>query len=151
MLMCWILWSTKISASDILHPDHLPIVFHILDHVRTTELSEPLEKFTDWERFQNLASNLVSPRIETNSGIEADKGALEFTASIASAYRLSTSKVKLSELNSDIPSLDRLLKHKKRLRKPWQETRDPVCKKAFNWISKTIRHMTRKRAFERWE
>jgi hypothetical protein len=51
------------------------------------------------------------------------------------------------ELNSDIPDLDKLLKHKKRLRKIWQETRDPMCKKEFNWISKT----TRKRALVRWE
>jgi hypothetical protein len=99
----------------------------------------------------NLASNSLSPRIEINSGVEADKAALEFTASIASAYRLSTSKAKIPELNSHIPGLDKLLKHKTRLRKLWQETRDSVCKKEFNLISKTIRCMTRKRALERWE
>jgi hypothetical protein len=90
------------------------------------KLSESFKKFTDWERFQNLVSTLISPRIEINSGLEADKATLEFTTSIASAYRPSTSKVKLSELNSDIPGLDRLLKHKKRLSKLWQETRDPI-------------------------
>jgi hypothetical protein len=47
--------------------------------------SEPFEKFADWERFQNLASNLISPRIEINSGVEADKAALEITASITLA------------------------------------------------------------------
>jgi hypothetical protein len=26
-----------------------------------------------------------------------------------------------------------------------------VCKKAVNWVSKSIRHMTRKKALERWE
>jgi hypothetical protein len=138
-------------VSDILDSDHLPIVFHILEHVTTRKFSEPFEKFTDWERFQNLASNLISPRIEINSGVEADKTALEFTASIASVYRLSTNKVKISELKSDIPGLDKLLKHKKRLRKLWQETRDTLCKKEFNWISKTIRCLTCKRALERWE
>jgi hypothetical protein len=104
-------------------------VFHILYHVTTKILSDPLEKCTDWEQFQILVSNLVSPRIEINAGVEADKAALEFTASIASAYRLSTSKVKLAELNSDVPGLDRLLKHKKRLRKLWQETRSQCAKK----------------------
>jgi hypothetical protein len=48
--------------------------------------------------------------------VQADKAALEFAASIASVYRLWTSKVKVSEINSDIPGLDMLLKHKKRLR-----------------------------------
>jgi hypothetical protein len=40
--------------SDILDSDHLPIIFHILDHVRTKNVLAP---FTDWEQFQSLASN----------------------------------------------------------------------------------------------
>jgi hypothetical protein len=40
-----------------------------------------------------------------------------------------------------------LLKHKKRLRKVCQETRDPACKTA---ISKAIKRITRKKALERW-
>jgi hypothetical protein len=79
------------------------------------KLSEPKEKFTDWERFQSLASNLISPRNKINSVI--DKAASHFTASIASVHRLSTSKITLSELNSDLPGLDQLLKYKKRLMK----------------------------------
>jgi hypothetical protein len=31
------------------------------------------------------------------------------------------------------------------------KTRDPMCKKAFNGISKTSRRISRKRALERWE
>jgi hypothetical protein len=87
-----------VIVSDILDSDHLSIVFYVLDHVTTKKLLNPLEKFTDWERFQNLVSNLISPKIEINSGVEANKAAVELTASIASAYRLSTSKVKLSDL-----------------------------------------------------
>jgi hypothetical protein len=56
-------------------------------------------------------------RIEINSGVEADKAACNFTASIASAYRLATSKVTLSDTNNDIPGLDRPVKHKLSLRK----------------------------------
>jgi hypothetical protein len=37
------------------------------------------------------------------------------------------------------------------MRKLWQETRDPGCKTAVNWVSKAIRCMTRKKALERWE
>jgi hypothetical protein len=142
---------SEVIVSEVLDSDHLPIVFHILDHVTIINLSDPVEKFTDWERFQSLASDLVSPRIQINSGAEADKAARDFTASIASAYRLATSKVTLSDMNSDLPGLDRLLKHKQRLRKLWHETRDPACKTSVNWVVKTIRRMTRKKAFERWE
>jgi hypothetical protein len=99
---------SNVIVSDILDSDHLPIIFHILDHVRTKNVSPPLEKITDWDRFQSLASNLISPRIEINSGAEDDKAGRAFTASLASAYRLSTSKITLSELNSYPPGLDRV-------------------------------------------
>jgi hypothetical protein len=125
-----------------LDSDHLPIIFHILNHVKIRNISEPIEKFTDWDRFQSLPSELISPRIEINSRVEA---------SIASAYRLVISKITLSDINNDIPGLDRLLKLKRRLRKLWREARDPACKTAVNWVAKSIRRMTRKRALERWE
>jgi hypothetical protein len=106
---------SEVMVSDILDSVHLPIVFHILDHVKIRNLSEPIEKFTDWDRFQSLASDFISPRIEINSGVEADKVARDFTASVASAYRLSTSKLTLLNINNDLPGLDRLLKHKQGL------------------------------------
>jgi hypothetical protein len=84
--------------------------------------------------------------MEIKSGVEADKATRNFTASIASAYRLSTSKITLLDLNSDLPALYLLLRHKQRLRKLWQETRGPACKTAVNWVSKAIRRMTRKKA-----
>jgi Na+/phosphate symporter len=103
--------------SGCLDSDHLPIVSYLLDHVNTRNLSDPVDKFTDWERFQSLAFEFTSPRNQINSGEEADKKARNFTASIASAYRLATSKIALSDLNKDLPSLESLLKHKRRLRK----------------------------------
>jgi hypothetical protein len=129
---------SNVNVSDILDSDHLPIIFHILDHVRTQPISAPLEKFTDWERFQSLTSNLISPNIQINSGVVADKAARAFTASIASAYRLSATKLTLIDLNSDLPGLDRLLKNKKRMRKLWQETSYPGCKTAFNGSPKQL-------------
>jgi hypothetical protein len=83
--------------------------------------------------------------------VEADKAARDFRASIASAYRLVTSKDTLLAINNDIPGLDRLLNHKRRLQIFWQETRDPACKTADNWFMKSIRRMTRKKALERRE
>jgi hypothetical protein len=45
-----------IIVSDILDTDFLPIVFHILDHVKIRTLWEPIEKFTDWERSKPFAT-----------------------------------------------------------------------------------------------
>jgi hypothetical protein len=107
---------SDVIVSDILDSDHLPVVFHILDHAKINNLSEPIEKFTDWDRFQSLASELISPKVEINAGIEADKVARDFTVFVASVYRLSTSEITLLDINNDLPGLDRLLKYKQRLR-----------------------------------
>jgi hypothetical protein len=84
-------------------------------------------------------------------GVEADKAAREFAASNVSAYRLATSKITLTDLSSDLPGLDRLLKYKKIMRKRWQETRESGCKTAVNPVSKAIRHMIQKKTLEQWE
>jgi hypothetical protein len=126
---------SEVIVSDILDSDHLPVLFHLLDHVRTRNLSDLVDKFRDWERFQSLAYELISPIIQINSGEEADKADRNFTASVASAYRLSTNKHTLSDLNKELPGL-KSLKHKRKLRKLWQVTRDPACKTAVNWVAK---------------
>jgi hypothetical protein len=110
----------------------------------------PVENHTDWEQFRSLAPDVILPRIQTDA-LEAEKAGCNFTASVASACRLSTRELTLSELNNELPDLDHLLKHKQRLRKLWYETRDPACKTAVNWVTKTIHRMTWRKAFERWE
>jgi hypothetical protein len=43
---------SDVIVSDILDSDHLPIIFHILNHIRTKQISKQLEKFADRERFK---------------------------------------------------------------------------------------------------
>jgi hypothetical protein len=138
---------SDVIVSDILDSGHLPIVFHILI-MSILETFQNLLTNSVWDWFQRLAAELISPTIKINLGIEADKAASDFTASVASAYRLSTSKVTLSDINDNLPGLDWLLKHRQRLRKLWHEIRDPVCKTVVNWITESIRQMTRKNALE---
>jgi hypothetical protein len=47
---------SKVRVLDIRDSDHLPITFCILDHIKAREILDPVEKFTDRERFQSLAS-----------------------------------------------------------------------------------------------
>jgi hypothetical protein len=118
----------EVIIPDILDSDNQPIIFHLLNLVRTRNTWPMVGKFTDWDWFQSLTSELISPRIQIKLGKEVDKVACNFTASIALAYRLSTSKITLSDLNKDLPGLQSVLKHKRRLRKLWQITQDPACK-----------------------
>jgi hypothetical protein len=59
---------SEVFVSDVLDSDHLLILFHLLDHLRARDRLDPVDKFTDWERFQSLASELISPRIKITSG-----------------------------------------------------------------------------------
>jgi hypothetical protein len=54
---------SDVIISENLGSDHIPIIFHILDQVKIRNLPEPVEKFTDWEWFQSLTSELMSPKI----------------------------------------------------------------------------------------
>jgi hypothetical protein len=88
---------SDVIVSDILDLDHLPIIFHILDYIKIRTLSEPIEKFTDWDLFQSLALE-ISPTYKINLGVKADRVVRDFTASVASAYSLATSKVKILDI-----------------------------------------------------
>jgi len=52
---------SEVTVLDILDSDHLSILFHMLYHVSIRDISAPVEIHTDWERFQNPASDLISP------------------------------------------------------------------------------------------
>jgi hypothetical protein len=52
---------SEVRVLDIMDSDHLPSMFCILNHIKAKEILDPVEKFTRWERFQSLASALVSP------------------------------------------------------------------------------------------
>jgi hypothetical protein len=85
---------SELRLLDVMDSDHLLIRFCILDHAKGRDILDQVEKFTDWEQFQSLASALVSPRIEINSCAEVDKAASDFSASIASAYMLSPKQLR---------------------------------------------------------
>jgi hypothetical protein len=64
----------------------------ILDDVRAREALDLVDKFTDWEWFQSLASELISPSIQILSSEKAEKAAYDFATSVALIYRMSTRK-----------------------------------------------------------
>jgi hypothetical protein len=51
---------SEVIVTDILDSNHLPIMFSILDPVRTREVLGPVEKLIeDWELFQSLTSEPI--------------------------------------------------------------------------------------------
>jgi len=51
---------SDVTVSDALASDHLPISFHILDHVRARDILATVETDMDWEWFHSQASELIS-------------------------------------------------------------------------------------------
>jgi hypothetical protein len=127
---------SDVIVSDIMGSDHLTIVFHILVKLKLGISRNLLKNLQYWSGFKALPQNKFLLESKLTRGVEADKAARDFTAFNASACRLSTGKVTLSDIHNDLPWLDRLLKHKQKLRKLWQETRDPACKAAVNRVTK---------------
>jgi Mg/Co/Ni transporter MgtE len=103
------MFACHVTVSDALDSDHLPVMFHILDHVSAGDIFAHVEIHTDWELFRSLASDLISPTIKIHTADDSEGAAGNFAASVASAYRLSTRKVTLSDLNNELPELYRLL------------------------------------------
>jgi hypothetical protein len=99
-------------------------MFCSLDPVTTREALDLVEKLTNWDQFQSLATELISQNILIYSSNDADKVARGVAAPLASAYRLSTRNTTIFDRRCEIPALNYLLKHKKKLRKLWQENRD---------------------------
>jgi hypothetical protein len=119
-------------------------MFSFLDPDGTRKTLDSVEKLTDCELFQSLASELVSPNIQIHCSNEADKESCGFAASVALAYRLSTRKTIILYQKYETRSLYRLLKHKRKLRILWQETRDPAWKTTVNLVTQNIWRMVRK-------
>jgi len=59
------------------------IFFHIMDRVRTRDIWNKVEKFINRERFRSRISELISPRIQIDSGEEAENAIQHFTVSVA--------------------------------------------------------------------
>jgi hypothetical protein len=85
--------------------------------LRSREALDPVKNCIDWQQFQSLASELISPSIQIHSSEEAHKAAHNFAAPIALIYRPSPRKTIILDYKCKLPSLDCLLKHKKKLSK----------------------------------
>jgi hypothetical protein len=78
---------SEVTVSDIMDSDHLPIIFQLLDRIRTKNLSDLVGKFTDWKWFQSLVYELISPIIQINwgGGGRANKVVRDVTDFVSSA------------------------------------------------------------------
>jgi hypothetical protein len=87
---------------------------HILGPIKTRNLSEPVEKCADCERFQSLASELISLRIEITEGIEPIRRRVTLQRLLLRHIGCRSVSLPPSDRNNVLTGLDHLLKHKQR-------------------------------------
>jgi len=64
LTLCYVIRLTHVTVTNRMQSDHLQITFHILGPVTVKDLWNHAEKFTHWEQFQSIASELMSSRIQ---------------------------------------------------------------------------------------
>jgi hypothetical protein len=123
---------TETIVNNIHGTGHLPVICNIRNPVRDTEALDPFEELTGWELFQSHASKPVPPNIQIHPSNEAEKGACVF-AVVSSPCKLSARESTILDRKYETHGAE--LKHKRRLGKFWQGTRDPACKLTANWFT----------------
>jgi hypothetical protein len=88
------------TVSDILDSNHLPIIFYLLESVKVRSLLKPIEKLSG--KFRNIASELITPRLEINTGTDAETFQLPLLRRIG--CRKKKKKATLPDVNTDLPA-----------------------------------------------
>ncbi|GFY08649.1 RNA-directed DNA polymerase from mobile element jockey [Trichonephila clavipes] len=138
-----------IRVTDDLCSDHLPVILTLYTNSDTMKI--PAELFTNWENFRFLLKNkpLPIPEPPRNEHFDVAIGRLgeniSETLVAASKPKFKTAPIKLP------PDIRSKIRHRNRVRRFWQRSRDPALKNELrtisNEIASDIRHLSR----TRWE
>ncbi|GFY12896.1 putative RNA-directed DNA polymerase from transposon X-element [Trichonephila clavipes] len=138
-----------IRVIDDLCSDHLPVILTLYTNSDTMKI--PAQLSTNWENFRFLLKNkpLPIPASPSNEHLDIAIGRLGENISealvAASKPKFKTAPIKLP------PDIRSKIRHRNRVRRFWQRSRDPSLKNELrtisNEIASDIRHLSR----ARWE
>ncbi|GFS48082.1 RNA-directed DNA polymerase from mobile element jockey [Trichonephila clavipes] len=138
-----------IRVIDDLCSDHLPVILTLYTNSDTMKI--PAQLSINWENFRFLLKNkpLSIPASPSNEHLDVAIGRLEENISealvSASKPKFKTAPIKLP------PDIRSKIRHRNRVRRFWQKSRDPALKNELrtirNEIASDIRHLSR----ARWE
>ncbi|GFW80121.1 RNA-directed DNA polymerase from mobile element jockey [Trichonephila clavipes] len=138
-----------IRVIDDLCSDHLPDILTLYTNSDTMKI--PAQLYTNWENFRFLLKNkpLPIPASPSNEHLDVAIGRLGENISealvAASKPKFKTAPIKLP------PDIRSKIRHRNRVRRFWQRSRDPALKNELrtisNEIASDIRHLSR----ARWE
>ncbi|GFU28495.1 RNA-directed DNA polymerase from mobile element jockey [Trichonephila clavipes] len=136
-----------IRVIDNLCSDHLPVILTLYTNSDTMKI--PAQLSTNWENFRFLLKNkpLPIPASPSNEHLDVAIGRLGENISeafvAASKPKFKTAPIKLP------PDIRSKIRHRNRVRRFWQRSRDPALKNELrtisNEIASDIRHLSRAR------
>lgn len=137
---------------NALSSDHNPVLF---DFCPLNKLPENLNTVTttNWANFTKMVDEAISAKPTINSTSDIDKSIDALTQTIKDCHITNSStKIVNSNFKRTTPSyIKDLIKHKNRIRKMWQNYRDPAHKLELNRLIKQIKSLLRNEHNKNWE
>ncbi|GFS70651.1 probable RNA-directed DNA polymerase from transposon X-element [Nephila pilipes] len=132
------LTDSTVTVKNELSSDHDPLLFQI----NLTNFIPPrnnYRKFTNWQKFQNIVKEIIPGNPIINNPEEIENHVNNFIETIQTAIDQSSVGKLITHSPSLLPEpIRNIIRNKNRLRKRWQETRDPNLKKSLNKQTKHI-------------
>lgn len=138
-----------------LDSDHVPVLISFI----ITPEKAPLEPrlingVVDWKRFQEVIDDELRYPNELKSPDDIDETIVNFTTCITKSIQIAT-KVQNSRKRADFnlppAHILELIKQKSRLRREWQQTRNPVTKNMLNNLSHRVKRELDAYRIQRYE
>ncbi|GFX89233.1 probable RNA-directed DNA polymerase from transposon X-element [Trichonephila clavipes] len=138
-----------IRVIDDLESDHLPVILTLYTGSALIKIPDQLS--TNWENFKFLLNNKSLPIPPSSSNDDLEIAIRRLGENISEAL-IEASKPKFIQtplkLSSEIKAK---IRHRNRIRKFWQRTRDPAVKSEFRTLSREVTKDIRHFFQSRWE
>lgn len=132
---------TTIKSSFELSSDHSPIIMELRSNINLKRKPASLHNHkTNWANFRNILDDTLNLNIPLKRNYDLDQAVEILNDTIQQAAWNSTPKI---QLNARTPIISRQIQYqiatKRKLRKIWQVTRNPLDKKNLNKATKNLK------------
>jgi hypothetical protein len=135
---------TDVQSCLDLSSDHSPIILKVSTRILQQQATERLcNKYTDWNLFRRLVNENINLRLQLQTPQNLEDAVNHITNCVQNSARTSTPVLQ----NSSKPGLQypiyvkRKIAEKRRLRRIWQNTRNPIDKANFNRASRNLKRL----------
>ena len=134
--------STNVSCDSCydLSSDHSPIILHLEKDIKRNAPPCYLHNSkTDWLLFQNFVEDTIDTNVILKTEDDIIAAVEHFNTCVQNAAWNSTPQIRKNNSSIFPTNITDLISAKRKARKKWQQTRFPLDKKHFNFLSKKLK------------